>query len=152
MIRPATPADVPEILAMIAELAAYEKEPESAVATAEQLEAALFGCPMVIAYAMPGLTHWLMRRKALLPWIGLPNILCQAAVVPEFIQDQATPAALADALMHWLNAPHDVATLRERFAQLHAELAQDTPRLACDAIEATLAGTAQVTTGASFAR
>ena len=103
------------------------------------LEAALFGCPMVIAYAMPGLTHWLMRRKALLPWIGLPNILCQDGVVPEFIQDQATPDALAHALMHWLNAPRDVAALRERFARLHAELAQDTPKLACDAIEATLA-------------
>ncbi|TWS22863.1 GNAT family N-acetyltransferase [Tsukamurella sputi] len=50
MIRPAVPADVPEILAMIAELAAYEKEPESAVATVEQLEAALFGpAPAVFA-------------------------------------------------------------------------------------------------------
>ncbi|MBS4102691.1 GNAT family N-acetyltransferase [Tsukamurella paurometabola] len=50
MIRPATPADVPEILTMIAELAAYEKEPDSAVATAEQLHAALFGpAPAVFA-------------------------------------------------------------------------------------------------------
>ncbi|GAB3133929.1 GNAT family N-acetyltransferase [Tsukamurella serpentis] len=43
MIRAAAPSDVPEILVMIAELAAYEKEPESAVATAEQLHTALFG-------------------------------------------------------------------------------------------------------------
>lgn len=43
MIRPALPADVPELLAMIAELADYEKEPEAAVATPEQLQAALFG-------------------------------------------------------------------------------------------------------------
>lgn len=50
MIRPAVPTDVPEILTMIAELAAYEKEPESAVATAEQLQAALFGpAPAVFA-------------------------------------------------------------------------------------------------------
>lgn len=50
MIRPAVPADVPEILTMIAELAAYEREPESAVATAEQLHAALFGpAPAVFA-------------------------------------------------------------------------------------------------------
>ena len=103
------------------------------------LEAALYGCPMVIAYAMPGLTHWMMRRKQLQPWIGLPNILCRDQVVPELIQDAATPQALADALMHWLNAPDKVKTVRERFAQLHAELAQDTPKLACDAIEATLA-------------
>lgn len=50
MIRAATPADVPEILTMIAELAAYEKEPDAAVATAEQLHAALFGpAPAVFA-------------------------------------------------------------------------------------------------------
>ena len=50
MIRPATPADVPEILTMIAELAAYEKEPDAAVATADQLRAALFGpAPAVFA-------------------------------------------------------------------------------------------------------
>lgn len=50
MIRPAVPADVPEILTMIAELAAYEKEPEAAVATVDQLESALFGpAPAVFA-------------------------------------------------------------------------------------------------------
>ncbi|GAA1083819.1 GNAT family N-acetyltransferase [Tsukamurella spumae] len=50
MIRLATPADVPEILTMIAELAAYEKEPDAAVATADQLRAALFGpAPAVFA-------------------------------------------------------------------------------------------------------
>ncbi|TWS21502.1 GNAT family N-acetyltransferase [Tsukamurella asaccharolytica] len=50
MIRPAVPADVPEILAMIAELAAYEEEPDSAVATARQLHDALFGAaPAVFA-------------------------------------------------------------------------------------------------------
>jgi lipid-A-disaccharide synthase len=98
------------------------------------LEAALFGCPMVIAYAMPALSHWLMRRKQLQPWVGLPNILCRDFVVPELLQDQATPQALADAALRWLERPEDVAGLRQRFAQLHAELAQDTPALACDAI------------------
>lgn len=43
MIRSATPADVPMILAFVRELAEYEKEPESARATEEQLRAALFG-------------------------------------------------------------------------------------------------------------
>ncbi|ARU06884.1 lipid-A-disaccharide synthase [Comamonas serinivorans] len=98
------------------------------------LEAALFGCPMVIAYAMPALSHWLMRRKQLMPWVGLPNILCQQAVVPELLQDQATPQALARAVLQWLHSPAEVAALRQRLARLHTELAQDTPTLACDAI------------------
>jgi GNAT superfamily N-acetyltransferase len=43
MIRPATPEDLPEILAMIAELADFERAPHEATATVEQLRAALFG-------------------------------------------------------------------------------------------------------------
>ncbi|MFI6904966.1 GNAT family N-acetyltransferase [Nonomuraea sp. NPDC050394] len=43
MIRPATPDDVSEILAMVAELADYEKVPHEARATEEQLRTALFG-------------------------------------------------------------------------------------------------------------
>jgi hypothetical protein len=51
MIRPATPADVPELLAMISELAAYNKAPDAAVATADQLHEALFGeHPAVFAH------------------------------------------------------------------------------------------------------
>ncbi|GAA0996835.1 MULTISPECIES: GNAT family N-acetyltransferase [Tsukamurella] len=51
MIRPATPADVPELLAMISELAAYNKAPDAAVATEEQLHEALFGeHPAVFAH------------------------------------------------------------------------------------------------------
>ena len=42
-IRPATPDDIPEILRLIKELATYEKEPEQAVATDADLQAALFG-------------------------------------------------------------------------------------------------------------
>jgi GNAT superfamily N-acetyltransferase len=43
MIRSAAPADVPTILRLIADLAEYEREPDAAKATGEQLHAALFG-------------------------------------------------------------------------------------------------------------
>lgn len=42
MIRPATPADVPDILRLIRELALYEREPDAVVATEHDLHAALF--------------------------------------------------------------------------------------------------------------
>ena len=61
------------------------------------LEAALFKRPMVIGYHMHPLSWWLMRRKQLQPWVGLPNILCRDFVVPELIQDAATPQALSAA-------------------------------------------------------
>ena len=125
------------------------------------LEAALFKRPMVIAYAMPRLSYRLMRAKRQLPWVGLPNVLCaprewlhrpagmsaqQAAdrpdapfVVPELIQDAATPQALAQAVLDWLAAPEKMAALQARFVALHDELRRDTARLATDAIQALLA-------------
>ena len=103
------------------------------------LEAALFKRPMVIAYHMHPISWRLMRRKQLQPWVGLPNILCRDFVVPELLQEAATPAALAAATAQWLDArqhaPEILSALEQRFAQLHATLQRDTPRLAADAIE-----------------
>lgn len=106
------------------------------------LEAALFKRPMVIAYNMNWLSWQIMRRKKLQPWVGLPNILCEEFVVPEFLQDAATPEALAKAVLQWVNAkssePAKIAAVEKRFASLHAELRRDTSQLALDAIEKIL--------------
>jgi len=106
------------------------------------LEAALFKRPMVIAYNMNWLSWQIMRRKQLQPWVGLPNILCREFVVPELLQDAATPRALADALLQWIDAktsaPEKIAAVQQRFTQLHDELKQDTPQLATDAIQKIL--------------
>jgi lipid-A-disaccharide synthase len=102
------------------------------------LEAALFKRPMVLAYNMHWLSWQIMRRKRLQPWVGLPNILCQDFVVPEFLQEQATAPALADAVGAWLDEPQRVARLGDRFAALHRELQCDTSQCATDAIEQVL--------------
>ncbi|MBE0473606.1 lipid-A-disaccharide synthase [Rhodoferax sp.] len=102
------------------------------------LEAALFKRPMVIAYRMGALAWQLMRRKRLQPWVGLPNILCRDFVVPELLQEAATPAALAQEVLRWLDAkarePEKIRALEQRFSALHAELQRDTPQLAAHAI------------------
>ncbi|MDM0057304.1 lipid-A-disaccharide synthase [Variovorax fucosicus] len=102
------------------------------------LEAALFKRPMVIAYNMHSLSWRLMHRQQLQPWVGLPNILCGEFVVPELLQDAATPEALAEATLAWLAAPDRVAALQQRFATLHDELRRDTPTLCADAIQKVL--------------
>jgi lipid-A-disaccharide synthase len=104
------------------------------------LEAALFKRPMVIAYNMNWLSWQIMRRKQLQPWVGLPNILCNDFVVPERLQDAATPEALARAVLEWLDAPEKITALQERFTLLHHELRRDTAQLATDAIEKVLEG------------
>ena len=89
------------------------------------LEAALFKKPMVITYRVPALTARLMRKKALLPWIGLPNILARDFVVPERVQEAATPEALADDALAWLDdAPRRHAAI-EAFRAMHLSLRQD---------------------------
>ena len=102
------------------------------------LEAALFKRPMVIAYHMAWWSWQIMRRKRLQPWVGLPNILCADFVVPEFLQEAATPQALSDAVLAWLDAPHKVVQLQQRFSQLHRQLQHNTPELATHAIEQVL--------------
>lgn len=99
------------------------------------LEAALFKRPMVIAYRMGALSWQIMRRKRLQPWVGLPNILCADFVVPELLQEAATPPALAQAVLAWLAAPPaKIQHLEQRFSALHTELQRDTPSLAAHAI------------------
>lgn len=103
------------------------------------LEAALFKRPMVIAYNMNALSWQIMRRQQLQPWVGLPNILCQDFVVPELLQGAATPKALAQAVLDWLDAPERITRLQQRFETLHHTLRRNTAQLATDAIEKTLA-------------
>jgi lipid-A-disaccharide synthase len=108
------------------------------------LEAALFKRPMVIAYHMGWLSWQLMKRKRLQPWVGLPNILSGEFVVPELLQDAATPEALAQEVLAWLDArttnPEKIVALHTRFTALHYELRCDTATLATDAIQKVLQG------------
>ena len=108
------------------------------------LEAALFKRPMVIAYNMNWLSWQIMQRKKLQPWVGLPNILCEDFVVPELLQDAATPAALAKAVLHWIDAksvaPEKIKYIEQRFTHLHAQLQRNTSQLATDAIQKILEG------------
>ena len=99
------------------------------------LEAALYKRPMVIGYKVSWLTAEIMKRKKLQPWVGLPNILCREFVVPELLQHNCTPRALADAVETWLENPQAVQALTRRFEVLHSELHRDTATLATHAIE-----------------
>jgi lipid-A-disaccharide synthase len=98
------------------------------------LEAALLCKPMVITYKMPRATHWLLQGKGYLPYYGLPNILAREFVVPELIQDDATPENLNQAIMNLLA---DVATrdrIANRFAALSASLHRGAARQAAHAV------------------
>ena len=103
------------------------------------LETALHKRPMVIAYRMQWLSYWVANQQRRTPWIGLPNILCQQGLVPELLQDQVQPEALARATLAWLDDPAAVAQLRQRFTDMHLQLRQDMPARASHAIAQILA-------------
>ncbi len=103
------------------------------------LETALYKRPMVIAYRMQWLSWRIANGKRLLPWVGLPNILCNESLVPEFLQEQVQPEALAQAALRWLDDPTAVAHLQQRFTDLHLQLRQDMPTRSTHAIQKILA-------------
>jgi lipid-A-disaccharide synthase len=104
------------------------------------LEAALFKRPMVIAYKMNAISWQILKRMNYQPWVGLPNILLERFAVPELLQSDATPQALARETLAWLDDPVRCEQLREDFTGLHHQLKRDTARLATDAIAAVIAG------------
>ena len=98
------------------------------------LEAALLKRPMAIAYKMSPLSHRLMRRMGYLPYVGLPNVLAGKFVVPEFIQDDATPENLAQALLNLYADKASCARISETFREIHLQLKQNTAEKAAAAI------------------
>ena len=87
------------------------------------LEAALARCPMVVTYRVKPLTHWLVKRKAILPSFSLPNVLSGEFIVPELLQADATPENLAQAMGNWLDNRIAREALRRRFDEIHRRLA-----------------------------
>ena len=98
------------------------------------LEAALLKRPMVITYKMPGLTYWLSKRKQYQPYVGLPNILAKKFIVPELLQEDATPENLAQALTNLVLDKNAVDDLDEVYSEMQAALKQNTAHKAAMAI------------------
>jgi lipid-A-disaccharide synthase len=107
------------------------------------LEAVFFKTPMVIADRMATLRWWLSRRLRHLPYVGLPNILAGERFVPEFLQRQATPWALAGALMELMRDAQARRRQTERFHDIHLMLRQDHADKASEAVLGVLQGAAR---------
>ena len=103
------------------------------------LEAALYKKPMVISYKVPWLTGQIMRRQGYLPWVGLPNILAHRWLVPELLQEFATPETLADAMLEQLNNEGHRAHLIAEFTRMHESLKRNTAEAAATAIAEVIA-------------
>lgn len=98
------------------------------------LETALLKRPMVITYKLSRFSAYLMRRKGYLPYVGLPNVMAGRFVVPELLQEDATPENLAQALLNLLRDEQVKAGLLAEFEEMHKVLRQNTAERACEAV------------------
>ncbi len=100
------------------------------------LEAALFKRPMVVAYRVSETTRRIFETLKLLkvPYVALPNLLAGEALVPELLQEAASPEALGEAVLGFLDDPERCARLVGRFAQIHRVLKRDADRRAAEAV------------------
>ena len=98
------------------------------------LEAALLKRPMVIAYRMPTLSWWILKRMNYLPYVGLPNILAGKFVVPELLQKEATPQKLADAVSLLLVDKTRIKEIEQEFTTIHKSLKQNSAKKAAQVV------------------
>lgn len=95
------------------------------------LEALLYKRPMVVAYRLAPLTFWILKRMVKSPYISLPNLLAQRLLVPELLQDDATPEALAKTLLPLID---DGEEQTRGFDEIHRTLRRDASNQAADAV------------------
>jgi len=98
------------------------------------LETALSKTPMVIAYRQSPITWAMMRAMLYLPYVGMPNILAGERLVPELLQDAATPASLAAALLALLRDTEAQKRQIARFHDFHHLLRRNAAERAADAV------------------
>ncbi len=138
----ATPGVPPElrIVAGQAQIAMAAADVVLVASGTATLEGMLVNRPMVVAYRLAPLTYGLLRllRLVKVDHISLPNLLAGGRLVPEFIQNEATPGNLGNAVLHWLRSTTARETLKGRFADLAGVLRQDASERAADAVLAAL--------------
>ena len=100
------------------------------------LESALLCRPTVAAYRVSPITFAILRTFKLLKVdkFTMPNHLTETPLVPELMQNDATPAALASTVRELLESPERTTAIRERFATLRSELALNANQRAADAV------------------
>ena len=106
------------------------------------LEAALLKRPMAITYKAAPFSAFLHRRLTYLPYVGLPNVLAGRFVVPEFLQEEATPENLAQAAINLLFDSAVRQRLEAHFGALAVELRRGAANAAAAAVLPLLEGAA----------
>lgn len=130
-LAPALPVTVVQGKAHAALAAADAVMVASGTAT---LEAMLLKCPLVMAYRLSPITYWLAKQLVKVPHYSLPNLLAGEALVPELIQDAATPENASAGILDYLDHPARRAELAATFTEMHRDLRRNANERAAEAV------------------
>ena len=89
---------------------------------------------MVVVYRFSALTYAIMSRMLKVPYVSLPNLLANEALVPELIQDKATPANLSESLLQAWTSFRDDKKIQQQYTDLHCMLRKNAGETAAQAI------------------
>jgi lipid-A-disaccharide synthase len=100
------------------------------------LEGMLLKRPMVVSYRLNALTYWIVTTFNMLKieYVAMANLLAGEEIAPELIQHDATPEALANAMIGILESPQRIAYIQETCARLHKTLKQNSGARAAQAV------------------
>ena len=98
------------------------------------LEAMLLKRPMVVAFRWGAITHAILSPLVKNKFIALPNLLADEEIAPEFLQEAATPEALARELFSLMQDPERCKTMQARFDEIHEQLNLNASEQAAQAI------------------
>lgn len=99
------------------------------------LEAMLLKKPMVIAYRMASLSFWLIKKMVKVKHVGLPNLLANRSLVPELLQDDATPENLSKALLRYVEDDSYREELIDEYVKIHKSIRKNASEEAAGAIK-----------------
>ncbi len=77
------------------------------------LEAALHGIPTIIIYKVSPLSYWLGKRLIKVKHIGIVNLIAQKELLPELVQDDASPQAIARTATAMINDPQRLRQMKK---------------------------------------
>ena len=108
------------------------------------LEVLLLSKPMVVAYKLSPLTAWVINTFKLLktPFVSMPNLIANKAVVKEFLLDKATDTAIADELIRLHQQPAMVKAMVSEFNAMKDELTRDADTQAAKIVSTLIEGKA----------
>ena len=91
----------------------------------ESFENALLGIPMVVMYKMNLATYLFAKLLVKIPYVGMPNVLANKKLVPEFIQGDAQPKVISDALLNWIRNPNEKFEIRKELINLRQKFGEN---------------------------